>query len=132
MNDRPLAERGRGLELLTRIVAVLALVTSLVWLFPLHAQPGPLRTYTCLWNHDGLNTDSYVVLVDGQPALTISNDAFRCPVAGPPRECRAELPMTTGVVHTVIVKAVNVFGEAPSDPFVTNPPTNRPVGVIIR
>jgi len=131
MNDRPLAQRGRGLELLTRIVAVLALVTCLVWLFPLHAQPGPLKTYVCLWTHDGAMTDSYVVLVDGQPALTISNDSFRCPDATP-RVCRAELPMTTNVSHTVIVKAVNSFGEAASDPFVSNPPSSRPVGVIVR
>ena len=38
---------------------------ALLSLVPVQArQPGPPRTYTCSWSHDGVQTDTYTIWVD--------------------------------------------------------------------
>lgn len=88
--------------------------------------PGPPRNYTLSFEHDGVNTTGYEVLVDAvvTPVTVTCNSAT-------PRVCSGPLTMTTNVSHTVIVKALGTFGEASSDPFGAAPPT-RPGAVVVR
>lgn len=79
--------------------------------------PGPVHTYTISFEHDGVATDRYAVLVDGVAV----NVGITC--AGTPRICSGSLPMTQNVPHLVIVKAIGTFGEMASDPFSAAPPT---------
>jgi hypothetical protein len=112
-----------------RSIIVLGTFLVFVWLGVLLAQtPGPPKTYTLQWNHDGANTDNYVILVDGVNTLTVPLTAC----TGTPKVCTSPLTMTTNVNHVVIVQAVNVFGAASSDPFSAAPPSSRPVGVVVR
>jgi hypothetical protein len=111
------------------VVFLAALLTGYA-LVPIEAQPGPPRTYTCQWTHDpaGGAADSFEVLVDGTVAATLAASAC---VIGTPLRCESPLTMTTNVPHTVFVRAVNIFGQATSDPFSAAPP-GRPAGVVIR
>jgi hypothetical protein len=130
LDDRPTGERWR--QTATKAAAVLAVVTSLVWLVPVRAQtPGPPRTYTCYWTHDGTNADdSYRILVDGVVAVD-SVALSACAVAGTVRTCQSPLTMTTNVNHVVTVQALNIFGEASAPPFAANPP-KPPAGVGVK
>ena len=89
--------------------------------------PGPPKTYTCSWNHDGVGVDSFAVLVDGAVATT----TIACSGSGPERLCSTPLTMTTNVSHVVLVKAVNAFGEAAAPPFPAAPP-KPPAGVGVK
>jgi hypothetical protein len=109
---------------------VLFAVTLVLAVTPL-AQPGPVHTYTVLWDHDGVQTDSYSILVDGVVATTMLNTPAICPAATP-RVCSSPLDMTTNVAHVVLIRAENAFGYGQSDPFSAAPPTVRPVNVKIR
>jgi hypothetical protein len=111
------------------VVLVVAVILALGAFAVVRAQAP--RTYTCLWNHDGVGTDTYQILVDGTVSVTVPNDVAHCP-AVTPRVCSSPLTMTTNVAHVVIIKAVNTFGEASSDPFAASPPANRPAAVIVR
>lgn len=93
--------------------------------------PGPPRTYTCYWTHDGTNADdSYRILVDGVAAVaTVPLSA--CTVAGAVRSCTSPLTMTTNVSHVVSVQALNIFGEASAPPFAADPP-KPPAGVGVK
>lgn len=104
---------------------------ALLSLVPVQArQPGPPRTYTCSWSHDGVQTDTYTIWVDG--AQSVSVPVTNCTGTAPALSCSSPLTMTTNVAHTVIVKAENAFGWADSSPFISGPPGSRPVGVVIR
>jgi hypothetical protein len=94
------------------------------------AQPGPPRTYTCEWTQDliGRAPDSFQILVDGAVAATVPMTACTGTTT---LTCSSPLTMTTNVAHTVIVKAINLFGEASSVPFSAAPP-GRPEAVVIR
>lgn len=113
------------------VVGVFLLAVALSFGLSLHGQPGPPRTYTCLWTHDpaGGAAESFQILVDGAVAVTV-NPATACS-GTPVLACTSPLTMTTQVSHTVIVQAVNLFGEANSVPFTAAPP-GRPAGVTIR
>lgn len=113
------------LPLVVFVVAALA-----AFAFTVHAQPGPPHTYTCVWDHDGVSTDHYEIWVDG--AAAVANIQASACMAGPPRVCSSPLTMTTNVSHVVLVKAVNAFGEASSDPFSASPPSSRPAAVVVR
>jgi hypothetical protein len=113
------------------VVSVFLLAVLLGFGLSLTAQPGPPKTYTCQWDHDGVGTDSYAIVVDGVVATTMLNSAAICPAATP-RVCSSPLTMTTNVAHVVTVKALNAFGEATSDPFSAAPPGARPASVVIR
>lgn len=115
--------RGVGLLVVAGVLALFSLAPA--------AQPGPIHTYTCQWTHDGVNTDTYEILVDGVQATTMLNTVATCPAATP-RVCTSPLPMTTNVAHTVIVQASNAFGSASSDPFAAAPPGSRPASVTIK
>jgi hypothetical protein len=116
-----------------RLLLSAAVLLALASLIPVQArQPGPPKTYTCSWNHDGAQTDAYLVVVDSVVVVTVSNDASACAGSGAARLCTSPLTMTTNVNHTVLVKATNAFGEASSDPFSASPPGSRPAGVVIR
>lgn len=114
------------------MLAVVALALMVVGLsvVPM-AQPGPPRTYTCLWTHDpaGGAAESFEILVDGAVAVTVV-PATACS-GTPVLACTSPLTMTTNVNHVVIVKAINIFGDAASVPFTAAPPA-RPAGVLIR
>lgn len=110
-------------------LAVLVTMTLASFALVVRSQPGPAHTYTLTWTHDGASTDTYTVFLDGALLLTVPNDAAHC--AGTPRTCSTPLTMTTGVSHTVVVRAVNIFGDAASDPFSASPPV-KPSGVVIR
>lgn len=90
--------------------------------------PGPPKTYTCTWTHDG-TADSYQVLVDGVMATMSPREA--CTGTPPTVSCVAPVTMTTNVPHVVTVRAVNLFGEATSDPFSAAPPA-KPAVVGVR
>jgi len=111
-------------------VALIVAVILAVGAFALVQAQAP-RTYTCLWTHDGVGTDTYQIVVDGTVAVTVPNDLAHCPAATP-RVCSSPLTMTTNVAHTVVIRAVNTFGEASSDPFSAAPPASRPGAVIVR
>jgi len=77
------------------------------------------RVYTLQFNHDGVNTESYEVVVDGtRTAITPV-----CTGVADARVCTSPLPLTYGVEHSVNVVAVGLFGEASGPiPFVCTPP----------
>lgn len=77
-------------------------------------------TYTLSFDHDGLNTDSYAVTVDGVRATITPT----CAVVGTTRTCSSPLTLTMNTVHSVTVIAVGTFGEASSIPFVCDVPKN--------
>jgi hypothetical protein len=99
----------------------------------LTAQPGPPRTYTATWTHDGTAAvaDSFEIVLDGAVAVTVPNADPACTGTVAARACTSPLTMTTNVPHTIYVRAVNLFGQAMSDPFSAAPPS-RPAGVVIR
>lgn len=93
--------------------------------------PGPPRTYTCYWTHDGANADdSYRILVDGVAAVA-SVPLSACTVVNTTRSCTSPLTMTTNVSHVVTVQALNIFGEASAPPFAADPPKS-PAGVGVK
>jgi hypothetical protein len=113
------------------LLAVFALVFIVAGLSVVPtAQPGPPRTYTCLWTHDpaGGVADEFQMWVDGALSVTVPPTAC---TGTPVLACQSPLTMTTQVNHLVTVKAVNIFGEATSIPFTAAPP-GRPAGVTIR
>lgn len=75
---------------------------------------GPTRTFTLEFNHDGLNTSSYDVIVDGVRSLISPT----CSGTGDARHCTSPLTLVLNTNHTVSVVAVGDFGEATSIPFV--------------
>lgn len=120
---------------LSRTVSIAAAFFVFAWLGFLtvgHAQtPGPPRTYTCYWTHDGTNADdSYRILVDGV-AVVQSVPLSACTVVNTTRTCTSPLTMTTNVNHVVTVMALNIFGEASAPPFAANPPKS-PAGVGVK
>jgi hypothetical protein len=127
MNEPRTADRVYLSLKVGAVVALVFLTLSGLW-----AQtPGPPRTYTCYWTHDGTNADDrYRILVDGVVAVdTVPLSA--CSVAGTVRSCTSPLTMTTNVNHVVTVQAVNIFGEASAPPFAANPPKS-PAGVGVK
>jgi hypothetical protein len=106
---------------------LLVCAVLLVGMVGMRAQPGPPRTYTLEWTHDGVGTDGYTVRVDG-----LVDMAAVPTCAGTPRVCSRPLSMTTNVPHVVTVEAHNIFGSATSDPFDASPPRSRPAGVVIK
>lgn len=114
-----------------QVAAVLALVFLAFWPVLRAQTPGPPRTYTCYWTHDGTNADDrYRILVDGVVAVD-SVALSACAVAGTVRTCQSPLTMTTNVNHVVTVQALNIFGEASAPPFAANPP-KPPAGVGVK
>ena len=99
----------------------------LVGVVGMRAQPGPPRTYTLEWTHDGLMTDGYTVRVDG-----LVDMAAVATCAGTPRVCSRPLTMTTNVAHVVTIEAYNIFGSAVSPPFSAAPPSSPPSAVVIK
>jgi hypothetical protein len=91
------------------------------------AQPGPPKTYTLEWTHDGVGTDGYTVRVDGLVDLAAVPTC-----AGTPRVCSRPLSMTTQVPHVVTVAADNLFGSAVSAPFSAAPPSSPPSAVVVK
>lgn len=113
------------------VVAVfLVSVAAGLALVPVAAQPGPARTYTVSWTHDPgpAAAEVFQVLVDGAVSVTVPVSAC---TGTPLLTCTSSLTMTTNVAHVVVVKAVNLFGDASSLPFSAAPP-GRPAGVVIR
>jgi len=112
------------------LVAVLVAVFTGVAFVPLDAQPGPPRTYTCQWTHDaaGGAADSFEIVVDGAIAATLPASAC---TGTPVLACTSPLTMTTNVPHTVLVRAINIFGQADSGPFSAAPP-GRPAAVVVK
>lgn len=118
-----------------RLLLLVAVALALASLIPVQArQPGPPRTYTCSWTHDGTGgvAETFELVVDGTVAATVPNADPGCTGIVASRACQSPLTMTTNVAHTVYVRAVNVFGAATSDPFSASPPGSRPAGVVIR
>lgn len=114
-----------------RLALFTLVALALLSLIPVQArQPGPPRTYTCSWTHDGAQTDSYAIWVDGAQAVSVL--VTNCTGTAPSLSCSSPLTMTTNVTHTVIVRAENAFGFAESSPFTSGPPGSRPAGVVIR
>lgn len=109
------------------LVAIVLMGLGL-WTVGMRAQPGPVKTYTCQWTHDGAGTDGYVILVDGSSVATVAT----CAGVGAERTCTSPVAMTTNVAHVVTVRAENVFGSADSLPFSAAPPGSRPVGVVVK
>ena len=108
-------------------LAVGIVVVVLVGMVGVRAQPGPPKTYTLEWTHDGVGTDGYTVRVDG-----LVDMAAVATCAGTPRVCRRPLSMTTGVSHLVTVEAYNLFGGAVSSPFSAAPPSSPPSAVVVK
>lgn len=131
MNDKPLSKRRDFFYWGQRGMWALVAVTMLsLILGSVSAQPGPPRTYTCQWTHDsaGGAAETFQILVDGAVSATLP--ATAC-TGTPILACASPLTMTTNVAHIVIVRAVNIFGEASADPFTAAPPS-KPAAVVIR
>lgn len=131
MNDQPLSKRRDFLWWGQRVLWTLVAITALsLVLGSVSAQPGPPRTYSCSWTHDsaGGAADTFELVVDGAVSATLPASAC---TGTPVLACTSPLTMTTNVSHTVLVRAVNIFGQATSDPFSAAPP-GRPAGVVIR
>ena len=111
------------------VVFLAALLTGYA-LVPIEAQPGPPRTYTCQWTHDaaGGAADSFEIVVDSAVAATVPASAC---TGTPVLACTSPLTMTTNVPHTVLVRAINIFGQADSGPFSAAPP-GRPAAVVVK
>lgn len=75
-------------------------------------------SFTLSFEHDGLNTDSYAVSVDGVRTTIVPT----CVGAGVARTCSSPLSLVLNTMHTVVVYAVGTFGEAGSIPFVCDVP----------
>lgn len=76
------------------------------------------RVFTLQFNHDGLNTDTYFVEIDG--TRTIITPA--CTGTGDTRLCTSPVTLVLNIVHNVKVVASGTFGEASSVPFVCDVP----------
>ncbi len=84
------------------------------------------QTRTVAWDHDGVATDGYAVIVDGTRTVVTA----AC--SGTPRTCTAPLPaLGAGPTHTVIVTAFNVWGETSSDPLTGSAP-GKPANVRVK
>jgi hypothetical protein len=87
------------------------------------------KTYTLEFDHSGVNTTGYAVIVDnGTPVPLVSPT---CTGTGASRHCVSTVTMTTGVNHSVTVSATGPFGTLVSDPFVSSPP-DKPAGVVVK
>lgn len=91
-----------------------------------YAQPSSY-TFTYSFEHDGLNTDSYAVSVDGV-RVTITPT---CIGTGSARTCSGPLLLVLNVTHTIIFYAVGTFGESGSIPFVSDIP-KTPVNLKVK
>jgi hypothetical protein len=110
----------------TAILAVCVMAAlAFGWTSAVQAQSQ--KTFTFSWYHDGVGTDSYNIVVDGGAPLSVPMTA--CTGTGSTRLCSASVTLTTNVDHTVLIKAVNIFGTNDSDPFPAGPPKGKPVGV---
>jgi hypothetical protein len=91
-----------------------------------YAQP-PSAIFTLSFEHDGLNTDSYAVTVDGiRTTITPT-----CVGTGIARTCSSPLTLVLNIVHNVVVVAVGTFGESSSIPFVCDVP-KAPVNMKVK
>lgn len=70
------------------------------------------------WDHDGLYTDGYAVVIDGVRQAVSAT----CTGAGAARVCTWPLPTLAAGSHTIVVIAVGPGGEAASAPFTFGPP----------
>lgn len=72
------------------------------------------KQVTLAWDHDGVNTDGYITVVDGvRSAPTVGTCSGTAP-----RTCTALITLdTTKPSHTLSVIAFNAVYEVPSDPF---------------
>lgn len=112
----------------TAVLAVMVLLAlAFGWTAALQAQAQ--KTYTFSWNHDGVGTDSYNVIVDGGTPLSVPMTACTGTVGDPARLCSAQLTLVVNVDHNVVIEAVNIFGVKASDPFSAAPPKGKPTGV---
>ena len=105
---------------LKTILLALVVVAVLGWWSTSFAQTP--YTYTCSWTQDGVNVESYTILVDGTAVVT-GITASACTGTGAARTCTSPLTMTQNVSHTVIIRALGEFGQADSGPFSAAPPT---------
>jgi hypothetical protein len=95
------------------LLLVLVLLAPLVVALDAQTQvPSPVPASTRIaFDHDGVNTDRYVLTVDG-----VDKDLGKlAPVAGTTYE--TPFPSTTPGAHVLTVCAVNVAGRACSSPF---------------
>lgn len=90
----------------------------LTLLFLALLQPPTSKVFTLEFNHDGLNTSTYEVSVDGVHSLISPT----CAGSGDTRLCTSPLTLVLNTNHTVLVYAVGTFGEASSLPFLCAAP----------
>jgi hypothetical protein len=88
------------------------------------AQPVPVPSPTpastrLAWDHDGVNTDRYELVVDGGAPVNLGK---LVPVSG--QQYETPFPALTPGLHSLIVRACNISGCAASAPF--------PVSVVVQ
>lgn len=91
-------------------VIIILLITGLVY-----AQYKLGEIAQVAWDHDGLNTTGYAIIVDG-----VRTDLQMTPVcSGTPRTCLVSAPSTINTVgsHTIVVEAYNTNGKTESEPL---------------
>jgi hypothetical protein len=96
-----------------RTVATVAVILALLACStPALAQvPSPTPgTVKIGFDHDGINTDGYALIVDGTRATVTPT------CAGTPRTCTIPFPALTPGTHTFVIAAFNAAGEATSTP----------------
>lgn len=108
------------------LLIALALAAMGVWLVvPAGAQTQ--GAFTCYWLHNGLNTDSYAIVIDGVSSAAVAT----CAGTGETRTCTAPITLALNATHTLTVKAIGLMGESASLPFTIGPP-EAPSGAGVR
>jgi hypothetical protein len=113
-----------------RTLILIGLVAAVLGFYGVVMAQGP-KTYTCSWSNDGVGVDYYQILVDATVTVD-SIPASACTGTGSGRTCSSPLTMTTGISHSVVVKAVNIFGSVSSSPFGAAPPSGAVAGVTVK
>jgi hypothetical protein len=111
-----------------RTAVLAACVLALLAFGPTALLAQNQHTYTFSFYHDGINTDSYTIIVDGTAVPT----TVTCTGTGATRLCSTPLTLTMDVAHTIIYQAVNIMGvKAALSPFTAAPPSTPPSGATL-
>ncbi|HMN09320.1 MAG TPA: hypothetical protein PKC83_11090 [Gemmatimonadaceae bacterium] len=119
---------------LAGLIVLVALLTATIGAAEVVAQtqvPSPTPASTRIaWDHDGLNTDRYELVVDGK----VTDLGKLTPANGTTYE--VPFPALTPGPHTLVLQACNVAGCAASPPFpvsvIVQPSAPSPLRIVTR
>lgn len=119
--------------IISLLLVLVALLTAQLGTASAQAQvPSPIPATTRLaFDHDGLNTDRYELVVNAQAPVDLGRLA---PVTGQTYEI--PFPALTPGQHTLLVRACNISGCAASPPFpvsvIVQPSAPSPLRIVTR